>query len=706
MGSRKKKKRKKSILPIILSAAVVLAAAGLVVLMLLGSSPSEKPEDLLAKYMEHIEKQEYEAMYEMTSHDAETLGKEDFIARNSKIYEGIEVKNIQLSNIHAGEEKKDEVKVSYTMSFDTIAGSVSFENEMRFVDSKEHGYKILWEDELIYPGLQSDYKVRIQTDEAQRGMILDRNGAMLAGKGAASSVGIVPGKLENKEESVPKIAELLEMDPESISKALEAGWVKEDSFVPIATITKLTELDEMSLENQTDEGKARLDAEKERQNQLLEIPGVMITDTEIRTYSLGEAAAHLIGYVQNVTAEDLEEHAGEGYHSNSVIGRSGMEALFEKELKGKDGQEIQIVDEEGTVKDIMASFPKEDGADIRLTIDASLQRNLYEEFQEDEGCSVAINPVTGEVLALVSTPSYNTNDFIVGISAEKWEALNTAEEQPLYNRFRQIWCPGSTFKPVVGAIALEGGSIAADEDFGSEGLSWQKDESWGSYEVTTLKEYTPVVLKNALKYSDNIYFAKTALAVGSDAFEASLDELGFNEELPFSIIMSKSQYANEEHISTEVQLADSGYGQGEILVNPLHLASIYTAFVNDGDVIKPYLEYDVEKNREIWIAEAFSSETAEAIKEGLLAVVNESDGTAYSAHRDDILLAGKTGTAELKVNREDTEGQEIGWFAVFTADKDAEQPILLISMVENVKGNGGSGYVVDKDMKVLDRYFK
>ena len=96
----------------------------------------------------------------------------------------------------------------------------------------------------------------------------------------------------------------------------------------------------------------------------------------------------------------------------------------------------------------------------------------------------------------------------------------------------------------------------------------------------------------------------------------------------------------------------------------------------------------------------------EAIREGLLAVVNESGGTAYSAYRDDISLAGKTGTAELKADREDTESQEIGWFAVFTADKDVKKPILLISMVENVKGNGGSGYVVDKDVQVLDEYFK
>lgn len=703
---RKKRHRQKRIITVMLSVGVVVAAVFLIVCMLAGVTSSKKPEDLLVEYMNHIEKKEYEEMYDMIAHETQMPGKDEFMERNSKIYEGIEAKNISIRDIEVGEKKNKIVKVSYTMSFDTIAGEVAFDNVAEFLDTAGDGYKILWQENLIYPGLQAGYKVRVKTSEAERGRILDRNGTLLAGKGVASSVGIVPGKLEDKEEAIPKIADLLGMEISSIEKALEANWVKDDSFVPIATITKIDELDEMSLENQSGVGKEQFDKEKERQRQLLEIPGVMLTDTELRTYSLGEAAAHLIGYVQNVTAEDLEEHAGEGYRSNSVIGRSGMEALFEKELKGQDGQEIQIVNEEGAVKDIMASLPKQDGQDIRLTIDASLQKSLYEQFKEDEGCSVAMNPVTGEVLALVSTPSYDNNDFILGISTADWDALNQAESQPLYNRFRQAWCPGSTFKPIVGAIALENGSVDPDEDFGSEGLSWQKDESWGSYEVTTLKEYTPVIMKNALKYSDNIYFAKTALAMGTEKFEESLDKLGFHEKLPFQIVMTESQYSNEGHISSEIQLADSGYGQGQVLVNPLHMASIYTAFVNEGNMIKPYLEYSEETTPEVWIANAFSAETVDEIRGGLLAVVNESGGTAYSAHRDSISMAGKTGTAELKVDREDTESQEIGWFAVFTADKEAEKPILLISMVENVKGNGGSGYVVDKDMEVLDAYFQ
>ena len=170
-----------------------------------------------------------------------------------------------------------------------------------------------------------------------------------------------------------------------------------------------------------------------------------------------------------------------------MIGKSGLEALFEKELKGQD---------------------------VRLTIDMQLQEALYQQFQEDPGCSVAMDPCSGEVLALVSTPSFDSNEFILGLSDARWNALNEDERKPLLNRFRQIWCPGSTLKPVIASIGLKTGAVDWQEDFGNEGLSWQKDASWGDYYITTLYAYEPVTMENALIYSDNIYFAKAALEIG------------------------------------------------------------------------------------------------------------------------------------------------------------------------------------------------
>ncbi len=697
MKRKSKRRRRKNKILWVLMICMGISAITLCATKFIGIRKDRTtPEEVLLKYMGYIQEQNYIAMYQLIDVEASgQISEEDFVKRNSAIYEGIEVQNMAVTILSCDMEKN---VVRYQTDFDTVAGEISFENEAYFLKTDDT-YKLAWMDALIYPELLETDKVRVSVTQAKRGEILDRNGRVLAGKGTASSVGIVPGKLENQDDSLKQIADLLGMKPEEIEKKLSAKWVKDDSFVPVKKLRKVEEIELMSLEPDEEALK-----EYERQQRLLEIPGVMISDTEVRSYPLKDAAAHLVGYVQNVTAEDLENHVGEGYTASSVIGRSGAEGLFEKELKGQNGCRIYIVDSDGNEKEELACRIVENGKDIKLTIDSELQKALYEQFQSDKSCSVAMNPYTGEVLALVSTPSYDNNDFIMGLSSEKWAALNEDENKPMYNRFRQVWCPGSTFKPITAAIGLESGAVDPNEDYGNVGLSWQKDASWGSYHVTTLHAYNPVVLENAIIYSDNIYFAKAALKIGAAEMKDSLLRLGFQEELPFEIVMAKSQYSNTENIETEIQLADSGYGQGQILINPLHMACIYTAFCNEGNVIKPHLLYSQETKTEYWIPNAFSVNHTNMVLEGLKKVVNDSHGTGYAAHREDILLAGKTGTAEIKVSKEDTSGTELGWFAIFTAERTEENPILIISMVEDVKGRGGSGYVVGKDKQVLESW--
>lgn len=681
---------------LVLAGAVVLFVLTVLLSVLLIRQHSwRKPQELLTEYMGYIEGRDFEKMYDMIA--PESVSRERFIERNSRIYEGIEARDVSVAITEVREKSN---LVSYTCTLETVAGTVQFSNTARFVKGKR-GYRLFWEDSLIFPQLGPEDKVRITSTAAKRGRILDRNGRVLAGEGTASSVGIVPGKMENREDTLLRLSALLEVDPEFISDKLSAEWVREDSFVPIRTIPQEGEPDVIDML----QGEA-FSHETEHEQALLDIPGVMLTDVAVRAYPLGKAAAHLIGYVQSVTAEDLEEHAGEGYHAGSVIGRSGMEGLYEKELKGHDGFQICIVDSMGEVKAMPAVSNVQDGQDVRLTIDAQLQRTLYEEFQEDKGCSVAIHPYTGEVLALVSTPSYDDNDFIYGMTDSQWTALNEDEARPLYNRFRQTWCPGSVLKPVIASIGLDSGAFAPEEDFGNEGMRWQKDTSWGNYYVTTLHDYSPVSLKNALIYSDNIYFAKAALKIGAENLKAAFLKLGFGERVPFEIFMTESRFSNSGEFDTEVQLADSGYGQGQILINPLHLAALYTAFCNQGNVIAPRLLYEESAAPRIWLPNAFSIQTAETVLDGMTAVVNDPNGTGYGAHREDILLAGKTGTAEIKASQEDTGGTELGWFAVFTPQPAEETPILLLSMVEDVKERGGSGYVVQKDRNVLDLYLR
>lgn len=661
----------------------------------------EEPDQLLQKYMSYIEKSEYQTMYSMISGQSkESYSEKYFTERNKNIYQGMEAEDIRVSILDT-EEDQGQVTVSYQQAMKSSAGEVQFENQAVFTKEQGRGYVLEWNDSLIFPELTAKDKVRVSVVESRRGEITDRNGKMLAGEGTAVSIGLVPGKMsEDAGNDLIRLAKLLDTTVESIKTKLDATWVKGDSLVPVAVLDKVLETDLMSASPPDQVMK-----NKEVQDELIMIPGVMISDTVVRSYPLGKGASHLTGYIQNVTAEDLEAHPNEGYSENSVIGKSGMEGLYEKELKGQDGYEIVIENENGKTKAVIASIPKKDGENIRLTIDAGLQESLYEQFKDEKSCSVAMNPYTGEVLALVSTPTFDSNDFIKGMSDKKWKELNGDKRNPLYNRFRQVLCPGSSFKPVIAGIGLETGAVNPDEDFGNEGLSWQKDTSWGDYHVTTLHAYEPVTLENAMIYSDNIYFAKAALKIGADQLESQLDKLGFNQEMPFEITMAQSQYSNTEKIESEVLLADSGYGQGQILINPLHLAALYTAFCNDGNVIKPYLQYKDSPEPQVWLPQAFSKETADRVENAMEKVISSPEGTGRAAKMDSTILAGKTGTAEIKADVSDTTGTELGWFGVLTPDPASSKPVLLISMVEDVKETGGSTYVVEKDKIVLDYYF-
>ena len=646
-----------------------------------------QPEELLSAYIDLLNQEDYADMYDFLTEEAqETTDKETYVNRYKNIYGGIEASDIRIDIADEGDKKDEKAetqRVRYTLTMDTIAGELSFDTTAIFTKNEDGDYKMSWDSQDIFPNLYNEDTVKVVTTQAKRGNIYDRNQVELAREGIASSVGLVPGKLpEDRDGAIAQLSELLEISTEKIEKALSAGWVRDDTFVPLRTVAK----DAMEL--------------KEK---LLEIPGVMISDTKVRFYPFGEKAAQLTGYVQNITAEELEKRTGQGYNRNSIIGKAGAERIYEEQLRPKDGYTIEIRNQLGEVKDVVLEKPAEDGQDVKLTIDITLQQYLYQEMEGDEGCAVAMDPITGAVRALVSTPAYDPNDFVMGYTASAWEALNSDESQPLYNRYLAAWTPGSSFKPVVAALGLTAGTLNPDEDVKNDGLKWQKDSSWGDYYVTTLVDYPVKNLENALVHSDNIYFAKAACALGEKDFMKGLDSLGFGEELPFDFAATASGYGSDGRIASETELADSGYGQGKILVNPIHLSSIYSALVNGGNMVKPYL-LDGE-SATYWKEGVFTKEAADTVLADLYQVVEDSAGTAHAAQRDAFRMAGKTGTAELKISKDDTEGQELGWFVGMCVE-NTEKPLLITMMIEDVKGRGGSHYVIPKVMKGFDEYMK
>lgn len=644
--------------------AIVVIVAVVLFFLLSGNNN----ESTLKNFYAQISEKKYEDMYNsLSSESQKSYDQQTFVERNQNIYEGIEASDFQ---IEVTDETDNEL--TYNVKMNTIAGEVTFENKTTIEDGK-----IVWDDSFIFPDLTQNDRVRVSEDEAIRGQILDHNGKMLAGQGEAYSVGLVRGKL-NGENDYDQLAELLGLTKESIQKIMSASWIQDDSFVPLTTIPS---------------------TDTQLENQLLQIPGVQLNTVEVRTYPYGEVTSHLTGYMQQVTAEDLEKHQGEGYTETSMIGRSGIEAAYEKQLKGTNGATISIVDENGSTKSTVATQEKQDGQDITLTIDIDLQRDLYNAFDEDQSASVAMNPTNGEVLALVSTPSFDSNDFIYGFSTEEWDDLNNDEDQPLTNRFRATWVPGSTMKAITAAIGLETDSLDASKDFGAE-MKWQKDSSWGDYFVTTLHAPNPNNLRNALIYSDNVYFAKAALEIGKDNLEKGYKSLMIGEDIPFELALTKSQYTSDS-FDDEILIADSGYGQGQILMNPVQMTSIYSSFMNDGKMMTPHVVKSTETS--VW-AEPFSKETTDEIKSDLIQVVEDNNGTAHALNNSQYQLAAKTGTGEIKDSQDDTTGTELGWLSV--ASTDSSKPIVITTMVEDVKGRGGSNYVVNGVKQPLMSYLQ
>ncbi|MBS4210308.1 penicillin-binding transpeptidase domain-containing protein [Bacillus sp. FJAT-50079] len=638
-----------------------------------------KPEDRFAEYVDLWNKQKFSEMYTYLSTEAkESISKEEFTDRYQKIYTDLRIDQLSVQfNAPDTEDKKEElteVQFPFSATMESSAGKMAFDYEATLVkeelDETTNWY-IDWNTTYIFPELDAGDKVSISTTQAKRGDILDKNGIELAETGIALQIGIVPEQMEGQEEAIKQnISELLGMSVEQIDKALNASWVKPNLFVPIKTV---------AADN------------SELLEKLYAIQAVQSMKTEARIYPLGEAAAHLTGNIGTITAEEIEKSPEKNYGSNDVIGKRGLEKVLEDRLRGENGIKIIIKKEDGS-EVVLAEKPVQDGENVQLTIDAMVQRAVYEEFNGQAGTAAAIDPITGETLALVSSPSFDPTALSLGATNEQWTALQEDPQSPLTIRFNKTFAPGSVLKPITAAIGLNNGTINWDEALSITGLTWQKDSSWGGYNVKRVSDYgEPINLEKALVYSDNIYFAQKALELGNDAFISGLKSFAFDEDIPYLYPMEVSQIGN---IDNDIALADSSYGQGQVEMSILHLASTYTPFINKGNMIKPILEINEEKGQ-VWKEKVVSEENAEKIQNALRKVIDDPKGTARAAKIEGYPLAGKTGTAELK-EKQGEKGKENGWFVAY----HAEAPDLLVAfMLED----SGSGPVVEKVKNIFTK---
>lgn len=621
-----------------------------VVAIIMIYSNFSSPARVIRAFYKNVNNHKYEELYNLVETD---MSKEEFTNKMKSVYDGMEVSSAWVT-ISINLKNSDVVNLKYVTNLNTVAGKLTFSNKSTLV--KVNGkYKIKWDNSFLYPNLKNNQKIRVSNLKAKRGAIYDRNKNILAKDAKAYSIGIVAGKIKTDDDLIA-ISKLLNITYKDIKAELAKPYVVDGTFVHLKNIDR---------------------EQQELKTALLKIPAVKIIDYDIREYPYNEKLSTLLGFVQN---DD---------------GKSGLELTFNSQLKGLNGCEI-YVDDDGINVDTILKKDRVNGKNIDLTIDVKLQELIYEKFKDVESATVAMNYTTGEILALVSTPSYETNKISLGISDNEWNEIVNNKKKPLFTRFLSKYTPGSTMKPIVAAIGLDNDSFTDIENFGKSVKSWQKDSSWKDFYVTTLEVYNGESnLEKALIHSDNVYFAKAALKIGKNLFKQELDRYGFNKPLNFEQNTDVSVYGN---IDSEAKLAVSGFGQGEMEVNPIFMAKIYSAFANDGNAVTPYiLQKEGNDQNTVNIVNLIKPLTANKIKNDLKKVIDE--GTGKLAKIDGKNLYGKTGTAEIKMTKDDKSGEEIGWFNVFDDNK-----LLIVNMVENAKKLNGSKFSVKNLREVFDKY--
>ncbi|MGC6767959.1 penicillin-binding transpeptidase domain-containing protein [Enterococcus sp. LJL51] len=674
-----KQKRNRLLIGALAAGVVVCSAAGFFIL----KNQQEKKDVASAvnKYTEALAKQDfskYNELFTEKSFAEYSTSKDETIQRYESIFSGIGVKNVKVENLSTTEKEKNHYQLSYTLKLDTEFGEISTEKYQVTMKKTDEAYSFEWQPSLLFPEMSAEDTVSVANDEVTRGEILDRNGKKIAENYDYQQLGITPGQLgegEQRAQHIQAISEKFAISTEIINEKLNQTWVKDDLFVPLKTLESSISFEEIAALPQ----------------------GASIGKINQRHYPYGEATAHLLGYVGKVSAEDIEENPA--LSENDYIGKAGLEAAFDEKLRGKNGVSVDILDKNGQVKKNLLAVEKIQPADITLTIDSDAQKIAYESLAGKPSTAVISSPKTGELLVATGAPSYNPNKMVLGISEEEYKVYADDTNLPFMARYANRYAPGSTFKTITAAIGLDSGHINTTEEREINGLKWQKDASWGGFWTTRVKE-TPVVdLKKALVFSDNIFFAQKSLEMGEEVFRSGLNKFIFGEELDLPIYIEPASISNEETFHSEILLADTAYGQGELMISPISQLTMYSVFMNDGALVYPQIVKDQEiKSKN----EVVSANAANTVLNDLIDSVASPEGYVYSLNNPNFTLAAKTGTAEIK-EKQDTLGTENSFLLFFDVDN---RNFMGLIMSENSRENGTATEKAGGVVQYLEEHYQ
>ena len=555
------------------------------------------------------------------------------------------------------------------------------------------GYLQIYDGEY-YAELAEGNRIRIIPAMAPRGTFFDRNGELLVQNRPGFTVSLLPLTAPISDDVIQRLSDLIKVPVDEIKTKIAAH----SGFDPIRIKADVTPDIVTIIEEQKDT-----------------YPGVVIEVQPIRDYMNKQEAAHTYGYVSEINDAELEKMKNQGYKTGDIIGKFGLEKIYDKELRGENGGQQVEVDVAGKPVQIIGRKEPIPGDDLYLTIDKNLQTaaekavdDQLKQIHANAAAAVALNPQTGEILAMVSRPAFDPNLFAHGISSKDWNALNNNPYHPMDNKaITGEYPPGSTFKIVTGTAALTEGVVTPDEIIFDSGHHWiiPKGNSGG-------EALGPINFRQGMAHSDNVYFYEMGNRLGIDRLEKYARMFGLGKktgiDLPYEAegLVANRKYKEKNFEDGEWYLSetfDAAIGQGFNLVTPLQAAMVMGEIAADGKRYKPHVVSKIigpdgsvvkDFQPELLSTLDVDPNVIKLVQQGLHDVTVY--GTAASSFRGfDVPIAGKTGTAE------NPHGRDHGWFVAYGP---FDNPNIVVAVIVE-QGGFGAQSAVPIGRKILEAWF-
>jgi penicillin-binding protein 2 len=572
----------------------------------------------------------------------------------------------------------------------------------------------LWYLQLVngakYRYYSENNRIRLEEIPAPRGVVFDRSGTVLVENRPAYHLLMIREDVPDVDEAVRQLAALCQMDAKHFYEVLEAS----KDVPPFLPIRVVADMDRDCL--------ARVDAH------LLRLPGVLVQVEPKREYRWNGVASHLIGYMGEISDQELKSEQFQGYIRGEAVGKFGVEKAFEKFLHGRRGGRQVEVDAIGRRIRLLDELNPVAGRNLWLTIDIELQRLAEECLKDRVGSIVAIDPRDGAVLAMASTPSFDQEQFIRGMSMQEWKTVSEDPNHPLLNRaIGAAYPPGSTYKPILALAALQEDVMKPGNRVSCPGYLAFANRN---YRCWRERGHGSVDLQQAIVQSCDVYFYQTGLKLGVDRIAkyarmlglGTRTQIGLDREHP-GLIPTSLWKKNITGIPWQKgETLSIAIGQGYDLATPLQMAIAYATIATEGKVWQPYVVKRVEGARPEEVRDFAGKIRSQAdiaknhfalVKQGLLGVVEEPRGTAHGIKHKTIAIAGKTGTAQVVemaegVNRKHAaaaaklKDRDHAWFVAYAP---AHDPAIVVAVLVEHGGHGSSA-AAPLAQKVISRYLE